>query len=88
MVIDTLKICYNNVQAQEMFRCYFEMIAREIFCNCQCGNNARIKHEVVYWAALFCKYNVYQQGAVLWGLWDFITECSMTNQRFIDCEIY
>lgn len=48
MVIGTFEICYDNIEAQEMFRCYLEMIAKEIFCNCQCGNNAIIKHEVVH----------------------------------------
>lgn len=71
-----------------MFRCYLEMTAKEIFCNCQCGNNATIKHEVVYWSPFSCKCNVNQQGAALWDLWDFITDCCMTNQHFIDSEIY
>lgn len=76
------------MQAQELFRCYLEMTAKEIFCNCQCGNNATIKHEVVYWPLFFCKHKVNQQGAVLLGLWDLITVCCMTNQHFIDSEIY
>lgn len=86
MVIHPFKICCNNIQARELFRCYLEMIAKEIFCNRQCGNNATIKHEVVYWA--FSKYSVNQQSVVLWGLWAFITECCVTNEHFIDGEIY
>lgn len=35
-----------------------------------------------------CKCNVNQQDADLWHLWDFITDCCMTNQHFIDSEIY
>lgn len=88
MVIDTFKICCNSISAQEMFRCYLEIAAKEICCNCQCGNNATIKHEVYIGLFFLSKCNVNQQGAVLWHLWDFITDCCMTNQHFIDSEMY
>lgn len=60
------------------------MIAKETFCNCQCGNNATIKHEVVYLA----HFSEVQCKSAGWGLWGFITECWTTNQHFIASEIY